>query len=178
MSAWRRVQHIEAPSAQANIEFTSIPSSYTDLLVVFSLRSSRAAENDAVFVRINDDAANHSHRFVRGSGSGVGTGSDLNVGFFYAVQGVGNTSTGSTFSNGMIYIPNYTGSQNKVASLDGVGENAATGAWQVLDSGLYASSNPVTSIRLYPEIGPTWMQYSSATLYGITKGSSGGVTVS
>jgi hypothetical protein len=178
MSAWTRITHTELSSAQANIEFTSIPSGYTDLLVLFSLRSSRAAENDAVFVRLNGDTANHTHRFLRGSGSGTGSGTDSNVGFFYASQGVANTSTASTFGNGMIYIPNYTSSANKSASIDGVGENNGTAAWQVLDAGLYASTSAITSIRLYPEIGPNWMQYSSATLYGILKGSSGGVTVS
>ena len=55
MSAWTFIAQIEVPSGgQASIEFSSIPQTYTDLLIVHSLRSNRAdATGDNLKMSIN-----------------------------------------------------------------------------------------------------------------------------
>jgi hypothetical protein len=76
------------------------------------------------------------------------------------------TSTANTFGNVAIYIPNYTSSNNKSISVDGVGENNATTAFADLYAGLWANSSAITSITLYNIISD-FAEFSTATLYGI-----------
>lgn len=173
MSAWTVIAHTEVGSGGiAEIEFTSISGSYTDLKLVVSDRSNRSLQNDGVLIKLN--GTNISRRWLYGNGSSPASGTadfdSLNT---------ANTATANTFSNYEIYIPNYASTTtNKSVSIDAVAENNATEGYQLIAAGLYSSNTAVTSIALDLLIGTLFLQYSSATLYGITKGSSGGVTVS
>ena len=88
---------------------------------------------------------------------------------------IGNTATANTFNSTTFYIPNYAGSTNKSFSFDQVNENNTTAANQVLGSVLWSNTAAITSISLTSP-GYNFVQYSTASLYGITKGS-GGATV-
>jgi hypothetical protein len=159
---------------QASIDFTSIPGTYTDLQVVMSARSNRASvAEDGTLITINGSTSTFSNRLLRGSGSAAtSTTGTRALGDIPAA-----TSTASTFSNQTIYLPNYAGGTNKSFSVDSVSENNATGAWQYIIAGLWSTASAITSISISPEVGTGFTQYSTASLYGITKGSSGGVTV-
>jgi len=154
----------------ASIDFTSIPSTYTDLCLLFSTRSSRSADSDAIFLRVNNDTGtSHSYRFVRGNGSAVDSNSNSTASFVYVGQGTAGNNTASTFQNGSVYITNYAESTNKSMSVDSVGENNATATFSVLDAGLWSSSSTITALKLYLEVGPNFVQHSTAYLYGIVK---------
>jgi len=148
----------------ASIDFTSIPQTYTDLLVLYSARSARAAVGDDVYIRFNGLSTNLSSRTLYGTGSATASYSDASVA--YIGYAVGDTSTASVFSNGNIYIPNYVGSTNKSVSGDVVSENNATGATQQFAAGLWSSTAAITQLTIYCLNG-NFKQYSSASLYGI-----------
>lgn len=158
----------------ASIEFTSIPQTFTDLYILFSVRSDGSVYADAtddLKVNLNGVTTNQSRRRLVGTGSGVetntvadGTTSSVNA-------------TANTFGSGSIYIPNYTSSNNKSASIDSVSENNATYARQNIAAYLWSQTAAVTSVQLDFDYG-NLVQYSSASLYGVLAGSSGGVTVS
>jgi len=76
-----------------------------------------------------------------------------------------------------IYIPNYTSSNAKSASIDGVSENNATASYQTIDAFLWNDTSAITSITLTLS-GGNFAQYSSASLYGVTAGNDGITTVS
>jgi hypothetical protein len=149
----------------ANITFSSIPSTYTDLKVVISGRTNASDYVDFCKVQFNGVATNQSERAVRGNGSAANSYSDTLI---YSATN-GNTSTSNTFGNLELYIPNYAGSTNKSVSLDGVSENNATAALAELQAGLWSSTAAITSIALVPYTGTLWQQYSTASLYGISK---------
>jgi len=158
---------------QASIDFTSIPSTYTDLLLVYSLRTTQVSTSTSVSLTFNGSASNFSMRGLYGNGS---TATSF-TGTTYAGESTGTTATANTFSNNSLYIPNYAGSTNKSYSIDSVSEsNVATNTIQMLDAGLWSITTAINAISIVAASG-TFVQYSSATLYGITKGSSGGVTV-
>jgi len=153
----------------ADITFSSIPSTYTDLCLVFSVRSTRSANFDAVFLRVNGDTgSSHSYRFLRGSGSSPDSGNNGAASFVYVGQIPAATSTSSTFQNASVYLPNYATSSSKSMSSDSVSENNATEAWALLTAGLWSNSSAITSLRLYPENGPNFAQHSTAYLYGVS----------
>lgn len=149
----------------ADIQFTSIPGTYTDLKIVYSLRSDRASAIDLVYVQINGSGSNLSHRELYGTGSAVGSGTDgsyASVSYCAAAN-----ATASTFANGEAYFPNYASSNNKSFSSDNVTENNATTAYQAMQANLRSNTAAITSIKLYPVLGTQFVQYSTATLYGI-----------
>lgn len=175
MSGWKVIDHREVPSGGlSSIEFTSISGTYTDLMIVASLRSTQASTVEQVRLSINGSTANFTKRFVQGSGSASNSysGTDSQMGYTSAAN-----DTANTFGNLKIYIPNYAGSTNKSIYADTVDENSGTEAFQVIMASLWSQAAPITSLALSTQNG-LLAQYSSATLYGITKGSSGGVTVS
>jgi hypothetical protein len=174
MSAWTVIQHIEVPSAQANIEFTSIPSTYTDLLLVGSIRFARSAVDTTIRFEFSGNSSSYTHKLLYGDGANTASQAPAYAGWQNA-----NTSTSSTFGNFQIYMPNYASSNFKSFSVDMVMENNATASFQNITAGLWSNTSPISSIKMFDEaLGSNVMQYSSATLWGITKGSSGGVTVS
>jgi len=150
----------------ASVEFNSIPQTYTDLLILYSGRSTRAASGDDLYIRFNGLSTNLSSKVLYGTGSAATSFSDASIA--YVGYFTGDTGTASVFSNGSIYIPNYTASVAKSISGDAVNENNATGATQLIHAGLWNSTAAINQINLYALNG-NWKQYSSASLYGISK---------
>jgi len=149
----------------ASIDFINIPQTYTDLIVKFSLRDSSNTGDvwDWLDLTFNSNTSNYSARMVYGTGSATGSVSSTSQ-IRYAYY-VASTSTASTFGNGEIYIPNYTGSNYKSISSDTVSENNATAAIATLQAGLWSNSSAINSISLKARIG--FAQYSTAHLYGV-----------
>jgi len=151
----------------ANIEFTSIPATYTDLNILLSLRQT-ATGGTNVNMAFNNSTTGYSNRnIISAAGTVVsestilGT-SSIKVGFIPE-----NTNyTANTFSNQYVYIPNYAGSTNKSVSTDNAMENNSTSVYFGLFAGLWSNTAAITSIKLTPENG-NFVQHSSATLYGI-----------
>ena len=151
----------------ANIEFTGIPATYTDLIVKFSGRSARTGVNtDDMLVTFNGASTNFSCRPMYGSGSATASFTDTTL--FVGVY-LTSTATASAFSNGEVYIPNYAGSTNKSLSADSVSEQNATLAYATISAALWTNTAAITSLLLKTGSGSNIVQYSTATLYGISK---------
>jgi hypothetical protein len=145
----------------ADVTFSSIPSTYTDLLVKYSARTSNAANGGNVSVEFNGSTASFTGRYIAGTGSTVVSGTLTNY-FGYSNAA---TSTSNIFSNTEVYIPNYAGSNNKSFSIDTVYENNASAANSILNAGLWSNTDAITSIKLIGQ--SAFDQYSSFYLYGI-----------
>ena len=149
----------------ANIEFTSIPQTYTDLLISSSIRTDRAgAVGSYFFLSFNGSTSNFSSRFVTGDGTSATSSSQARLG---GVETNAN-ATASAFANNQIYIPNYTSSNYKSYSADSVVENNATTGFNYLIAGLRSNTSAITSITITPETPGSYIQYSTAYLYGIS----------
>ncbi len=151
----------------SSISFTSIPQTYTDLYILYSLRTANSGVYADVEISLNN-ATNAGGRLLyalNGSVNGATQGA-----FTFAN---GNSTTASTFGNGSAYISNYTSTSNKSISVDFVGENNSTNVLMGLTSGFYTTSTAVSSVTLTPG-GTTFLQYSTATLYGVTSTIAGG----
>ena len=147
----------------ATMDFTSIPATYTDLVLKISGRISLAQIYGAFWLNINGLTTNRTYRYLEGSGAAASSGSGTNTNIS---TGQGNSTTASTFANVEIYFPNYAGSTNKSFSVDSVGENNAATAYMDLYAALWSQTAAINQLTLLPESG-TFQQYSTATLYGI-----------
>lgn len=151
----------------SSIDFTSIPGTYTDLLVQFSTRGSNASVYIDTWIRVNGSSSGYLGKMVY-STTGTTTASATDSSGTQLSWGlsVAASATANTFSNGQIYIPNYAGSTNKTFSIEESGENNATAAEQQVVAGIWSNTAAVTQVSLIPSTG-TFVQYSTASLYGI-----------
>jgi hypothetical protein len=160
-----------ASGSVSSIDFTSIPSTYTDLCLKMSLRTDRSAVPDQAKITFNGSTTGYSGMILFGTGSSVisETNSAAGAGSGYLIgENInGASSTSSTFSNGEFYIPNYAGSTNKSISMDLVMENNATAGYQSLTAGLWSNTSAITSIKLQSANGFNFVIYSTAYLYGV-----------
>jgi hypothetical protein len=157
---------------QASIDFTSIPSTFTDLVLVLSTRCTAAGIDEDLGMRFNGDttSGNYSYTTLIGTGTSAVSGGQLNASFNYVGRANGSTSTASTFSNQQIYIPNYSvTSIQKSSSFDGVRENNTTNGTNDLFANNYNQTAAISSIKIYCLGAANFVQYSTATLYGIKK---------
>jgi hypothetical protein len=160
----------------SSIDFTSIPSTYTDLLIKLSARTSNTnGYTGGTSLRFNGSStAVYSHREVLAATASASSGSGSSLSYMRLADAVGSSLTANTFGNQEIYIPNYAGSSNKSVSVDGVAENNATTdyTWQEkLLAGLWGNTSAITQVTLYGgDAGSlNFLQYTTATLYGISK---------
>jgi len=162
----------------SSIDFTSIPGTFTDLFLVISARST--GSTDSMGLRFNGSSSSYTLRRLIGLGTSVFSDAPAPSTSIYVGDYPGSGQTANTFGNFQVYIPNYAGSTNKSVSVDAVNENNATAAVQGLAAGLWSSTATITNIGLTRIDGASasLAQYSTATLYGVTKGSLAGVTVS
>jgi len=160
----------------STIDFTSIPQTYTDLQLVLSLRSSTSDAGGGVNTQIKPNGATSGFtiRDLYGTGSGVGSGSGSTK-LFLAFSNPSNF-TSNTFSSSVVYMPNYAGSTYKSFSGDEVAENNGSTGYQGIAAGLWSNTAAITSLSILLDTG-NLVEYSTASLYGILKGS-GGATVS
>jgi hypothetical protein len=156
------------------IEFASVPSTYTDLLVLISARS--GSSGDTLWMRLNSDESNAcTTRWLVGDGFSA-SNSNSSGNTFIRLGTITSTDTASVFTNFQVYVPNYSGSTNKTFSVDAVNENNGTTAYQRITAGLWPVTTAISNIKISNN-GASISQYSTAYLYGILKGS-GGASVS
>lgn len=168
-----KIQSVTVTGATAaNIEFTNIPGTFDDLLIKISLRHSTNGYNSAnVSFNGAPSGSSYSGRNIIDYVSGTTSQSTSGASSFTFFYSTGADATASTFASGELYIPNYAGSTNKSFSADSATENNSSAAFSStrgLAAGLWAQTNAITSIRFTPESG-SFVQYSTATLYGIRK---------
>lgn len=146
----------------SSVTFSSIPNTYTDLVVKASVRGAQAQVYATMQVSFNGVTTNLTSKQLYGTGSAAGSYNDTS-----AIQpsGTGSTATSNVFCNFDMYIPNYAGSNYKSLSIDNVTENNATSAYTELFTGLWSSTAAITSIT-FTGAG-SLNQYSTFTLYGI-----------
>ena len=170
----------------ASISFSSIPGTYTDLILKLSLRSSSTTggNRDYFMFRINGSSGtNYSNRYLYCIDAGApvsGTQSAISYSSVYVTSSADGLV--STFGNAEIYFPNYTSSSAKTNTVDAVAlQNQVTGGAIGITGALWnpATQAAITSLTIYPGNGSsndptygggtTWAQYSTASLYGILK---------
>jgi hypothetical protein len=149
----------------SQIDFTSIPSTYTDLLVK---TSSNTNTNTILRIRFNSvSSSDYTQKVLRGTGSATASYSNAGWDTLTNFSPSYNDDASNTFSNNQYYIPNYTSSDAKSLSGDSVTEANSTTAFQILYAGLLNNTSTITSMSFFSETGVSFNQYSTFRLYGI-----------
>ena len=150
----------------SSITFSSIPATFTDLCVKYSIRSDRAGSNvDNVQLNFNSQGVNTNItvKSVYGDGSSAASIAVIDLAAGVAPA---STATTSTFANNELYFTNYLSSNNKSFSNDSTMENNATFSIPILSAGLWSQTAAITSVSIDLQYG-NFVQYSTAYLYGV-----------
>lgn len=159
-------------ASAANFDFTSIPSGYRHLMVVWLLRSDVSATSDSCLTSLNNDTtnANYDRQYFQAVASSttavaVNAGSGSRAG----LQSTGATSPANQFGTGYLLVADYTSSQYK--TVHGFGN-----AWTNRSSSTilmyhwvqgWANTAAVTRITIAPGTGSNFVSGSAVQLYGV-----------
>ncbi len=154
-------------SNAATIDFTSIPNTYTDICLRYSLRTNATFSSSGYYFSFsfNGLTTNLNSRIVFGQGSSASSANYTTDVFGWCVP---SDWTASSFSNSELYIPNYAGSNYKSMSIDQTVDTTSSLTYTILQAGLWSSSAAINRITLTPT-GGSFVTYSTASLYGILK---------
>lgn len=158
------IESITLASAAAELSFTSIPQTFTDLVVVLHCRSDNT--NTPMFVHLNGSSDDRSGILLQGTGSSI---SSLTISNFFRSNA--SSRTANTFSYSRIYISNYKQNLDKRFSIETAEENNAASAFMNFSAGNWANTSAITSLSFGGSFN--FVSGTIASLYGILKGSDG-----
>jgi hypothetical protein len=169
-SAITKIETVTVGSGGASsILFTAIPQTYTDLIIKISPRSTKADTVSNLALQFNGSATSYVNRIVYGDGASAGSYSNNFTTYGHIGTMNAANSTANTFTSSDVYIPNYTVGSYKTFSADTVSESNSSTAYQVRDFTLWSNTAAITSIELFTITTGNFAQYTTATLYGVTK---------
>ena len=155
-------------SAAASVTFSSIPATYTDLVLRMSIR---LATGNYCSLRFNSASSNTYSRIgIAASGASVGNISNNNINYLRIIDVDNSTNTSNTFSSQEIYLPNYVVSQNHPISIFGATEdNSTAGNTLGIIASLWSNTSAISSIEIADHIASsaTIATGSSFYLYGL-----------
>ncbi len=157
----------------ANIEFTSIPSTYKHLQVRLIARAGASATDGYNLLSFNSDTSQYnyvSHDGLYADGSSVASyaaPSGVGLSGMYIQRLAQGTSGSSIYQAAVIDILDYTStSKNKTMRYLG-GYDRNGGGVICFGSGLWLNnSSAISSLKIVPNSN-TYQQYTEAALYGI-----------
>jgi hypothetical protein len=160
-------------TATANVTFSSIPSTYTNLVLKTSTRQDQSFANAKLFgIYFNGNNTNlYSTTGIFFDGSAITSTRTDNPGGATSYDSIYvrgsdlSTDTTSTFASAEIYIPSYTSTSNKPVSSFSTTENNGTTAYVSTLAGLGLINSSITSIGI--QAVATFVAGSSFYLYGI-----------
>jgi len=155
-------------SSSAFTIFNDIPQTYKHLQLRLHLRTSTAANNESFFMNFNGDlAANYTTHRLWGDGGATSVSADANVNSMQLDRIAGASATANVYGAVIIDILDYANT-NKFKTARWLGGTDGNGSGYIMfSSGLWMSTNPITSILIDANGANNFIQYSRFSLYGI-----------
>ena len=156
-------------SATYSYTMSSIPQTYTDLVMFISARSDYSANHEMQFA-INSVTTGYSNRMIyTNNGSSAQSASASNAFYTWGGAVVGSGAPANTFSNCSVYFPNYSSTTvAKSISSDSTAESNAAASIIWMNAGLNTTTAAISSLTFY-----CWQSFinfqpgTTFTLYGI-----------
>ena len=147
-------------SAAASYTFSSIPSTYTDLVLIVSGTVSTVGQ---ICLQFNSNTAtNYSVTAINGSGTAAGSGRNSNVNSIVGGFGFFDTTAVST---SIVSIMNYS---NTTTFKTAIGRGNSTPLYVHAGVGLWRQTSAINEIKAFVDGGYNWSTGTTFTLYGIS----------
>jgi hypothetical protein len=158
-TTYEKIQSSTVTIAATSIDFTSIPSTYTDLRIVFTGNYTLASRLGLGFN--SDSGTNYSYSRITGNGTAAASARGTSAAYILA----GLTDISYLHTNN-IDIFSYAGSTYKTCLINVSADNNGSG-WELNEVALWRSTSAITSVNIKTYDGTTIAAGSTATLYGI-----------
>lgn len=143
-------------SNQATVTFSSIPSTYTDLILIGNAKDS----NNYTGLRVNNDSsALYSRTIMTWNGSTASSS---------RTSGANTLYVGGNDTNFEVTIYNFQNYANTNVYKTIIGTQKIANATSLASVGLWRSTSAINEIDIYSVSGTTLLAGSTWTLYGIT----------
>jgi hypothetical protein len=151
----------------ANVEFTSIPSTYAHLQIRGIARGTKSNTVAIMNMKLNSDTGtNYAYHLLQGDGASAVASGVANDTFFDWARYPAANATASIFGASVMDILDYANT-NKYKTVRYLGNYDANGSGYLeFRSGLWRNTNAITTITLGWDSG-NFAQYSHFALYGI-----------
>lgn len=150
-------------SATATVTFSSIPATYTDLVVVLGIAGLSAVETPKMYFNGDNSSTLYSTIWISGHNTSAYSSGTTNQSTFYGI-GAYNTGNSTGVSNIIVQIPNYS---NTTTFKNMLARNNSTDLSVDATIGLYRSTSAVSSISFIVHGGNTYSTGTVFSLYGI-----------
>ena len=148
----------------ASIDFTSIPSTYTDLILVVNAKVSSAGQ--VLELQYNSDTGtNYSATELFGNGTSAASARRSSVSSYQTSWDIVNFPN-VDFGNAIVHLMNYSNTTTYKTFLSRTNSPSATYGGVVTNVGLWRSTSAINSIKIF--VSSTFVTGSTFTLYGIT----------
>jgi hypothetical protein len=156
-------------SAAASVTFSSIAGTYTDLVLVTSIRKSTTGVS--AYLRANNDSGtNYSTTYLYGSGTSAISTRDTNRTFFDSLGAAGSSMAAGTFALSVNHIMNYANSTTNKTVLARKQYSNTSGTWDYVEASvsLWRSTAAITQLDVLAisgnfDIGSTFSLYGIAS---------------
>jgi hypothetical protein len=152
-------------SAATDITFSSIPSTYTDLVLVCFIRSTRTLAYGVMSLRTNGNTSSvyNNIKFFGADGSQGVNGTSFELGPIAS----DHATASNIFSPCIIHFNNYANTTTHKTIIGETKNNNYQYGVQ-LSVGTFRSTSAIDTIRVYDGYGGNLAVGTTATLYGIT----------
>jgi hypothetical protein len=150
-------------SAATNVEFTSIPGTYTDLVIVCLVQRTTTATNPSLTLQVNGDTgSNYSMTNLYGNGSSAASArqsSQTMINLSYL-----SMPSADSFAVHVAQVMSYANTSVFKTVLGQAG-HATYGAQRTV--GLWRSTSAITSVKVLNDAAANYAAGSTFSLYGI-----------
>ena len=162
-------------STTSVVSFTSIPTTYTDLVVRASLSTTSAAPWASFWMFFNGDTSAGSYTtysgtqlYGNGGGGSVTSFRQTSASYNTVTNQITGNSVTTNYGNIELYFPNYNSTGTKPFSTFGVAETNASTEYLGVSAQQFRGTAGLTTISFDQSVNGTyWYTGSSFYLYGI-----------
>jgi hypothetical protein len=162
-STYEKIATTTLGSNTASYEFTSIPQTYTDLVIIIGNATTTVDTDGAILAFNGDTATNYSYTYIYPSGSSALSTRQSNKGYsqnYLNTASLSNTAPSQIILN----IMNYSNTTTYKTYLTRPGSTPnGTEAWV----SLWRSTAAITSVKLGIQGSDQWKTGTMFTMYGI-----------
>jgi hypothetical protein len=151
-------------SSTSDVAFTSIPSTYTDLVVIVSGAGTFSAADVLIQTYLNNGFSGYSTTWLRGNGSSASSGRQTATSGAYVGYLPAATAAAGSIGNIIINYQNYTNTTTNKTILS---RSNAAGSVLQANVALSASTSAITQINVATYGVGNFTSGSTFTLYGI-----------
>ena len=174
INCWIPIEQVVSAEAYSFVTFRDIPQNFRALVLAGQIRTDRIAEQDVLRVRLNDDSGN-DYNYIQADlycTDTISTDCDRGASSFQAGLCEAVNSRTDTYAPFLLRFPGYARLDRTkwMVLLQGgrIGIPVADDDLRIsFNRGLWEILEPITSVTLFPGVGPNFVPNCIFELFGI-----------